>query len=37
MERLAGTGVALVTPFDEHLQIDEESLACLVKDRKSVV
>ncbi len=30
MERLAGTGVALVTPFDEHLQIDEESLARLV-------
>ena len=30
MVRLAGTGVALVTPFDEHLQIDEESLACLV-------
>lgn len=31
MERLAGTGVALVTPFDEHLQIDEESLVRLVK------
>lgn len=30
MERLAGTGVALVTPFNEHLQIDEESLTRLV-------
>lgn len=26
MERFAGTGVALVTPFDENLNIDEESL-----------
>lgn len=30
MERFAGTGVALVTPFDEYLHIDKESLRCLV-------
>lgn len=30
MERFAGTGVALVTPFDENLNIDEESLRRLV-------
>lgn len=30
MERLDGTGVALVTPFDEDLQIDEFSLRRLV-------
>ncbi len=30
MERFDGTGVALVTPFDENLRIDEESLRRLV-------
>lgn len=30
MDRLTGTGVALVTPFDENLQIDRESLRHLV-------
>lgn len=30
MNRFTGTGVALVTPFDEQLQIDEESLRRLV-------
>lgn len=30
MKRLTGTGVALVTPFDENLQIDKESLCRLV-------
>lgn len=31
MERFVGTGVALVTPFDENLNIDKESLERLVK------
>ena len=31
MERFDGTGVALVTPFDEDLRIDEESLRRLVE------
>lgn len=30
MDRLIGTGVALVTPFDEQQQIDRESLCRLV-------
>lgn len=30
MEKFAGTGVALVTPFDENLKIDKESLCRLV-------
>lgn len=30
MKRLTGTGVALVTPFDENLQVDKESLCRLV-------
>lgn len=30
MEMFAGTGVALVTPFDENLNIDERSLRRLV-------
>ena len=30
MKRLTGTGVALVTPFDENLRIDRESLCRLV-------
>lgn len=31
MKRFDGTGVALVTPFDEELQVDEISLRCLVE------
>lgn len=31
MKRFDGTGVALVTPFDEELQVDEISLWCLVE------
>ena len=31
MDRLIGTGVALVTPFDEQQRIDRESLYSLVK------
>ncbi len=31
MERWTGTGVALVTPFDEHLEIDRASLKGLVE------
>lgn len=31
MNRLTGTGVALVTPFDEHLQVDITSLRRLVE------
>lgn len=31
MKRFDGTGVALVTPFDEDSRIDEESLRCLVE------
>ena len=30
MEKFTGTGVALVTPFDEHLHIDREALVGLV-------
>ncbi|MEG0795581.1 MAG: 4-hydroxy-tetrahydrodipicolinate synthase [Odoribacter sp.] len=31
MDRLTGTGVALITPFDEYLRIDRESLCRLVE------